>query len=103
LRIKEQEKHLTLNEHDDDDDDDIKVVMVSRNLKIHLMIVGNTSLRVYGDIIGLQPAYYDSIRPQPIQGVTGVQSTYDDSTCLYPNNRRSSVFKQSGDPPYNYC
>ena len=37
---------------------------------------------VYGNIIGLQPTYYNSIRPQPIQGVAGVQSTYDDSTGL---------------------
>jgi hypothetical protein len=27
LRIKEQEKRLTLNEHDDDDDDDDKIVV----------------------------------------------------------------------------
>jgi len=31
LRIKEQETHLTLNEHDDDDDDDDKGVAVMTN------------------------------------------------------------------------
>jgi hypothetical protein len=44
--------------------------------------MGKTDRRVYGNIIGLQSTYFDTIRLQPIQVMSGVQSIYDDSIGL---------------------